>query len=139
MKLEFFTRLPECAREIRKKVFIDEQGFTVEFDEKDNIAVHLVAFDEDGTPVATCRIFKGDGKCVYVFGRLAVIKEYRGKRLGSVLLNEAERYVKQNGGKCIIVLAQQRVTDFYEKAGFKEFGNVEYDEGCPHVRMKKYL
>lgn len=139
MRLEFFPHLPECAREIRKKVFIDEQGFTIEFDEKDDIAVHLVAFDEDGAPVATCRIFKGGDIGGYVLGRVAVIKQYRGKQVGLALLNEAERYVKQNGGKCIIVLAQQRVTDFYEKAGFKEFGNVEYDEGCPHVRMKKYI
>lgn len=139
MKLEIFPHLPECAREVRKKVFIDEQGFKSEFDEKDDIAVHLVVFDEGGAPVATCRIFKGDDKGGYVFGRLAVIKEYRGKRLGSVLLNEAERYVKENGGKCIALHAQQRVAGFYKKAGFKEFGNVEFDEGCPHIRMKKYI
>ena len=139
MKTKVFTSLPEEAKEIRQKVFIDEQGFTVEFDAKDEIAVHLVAFDENGTPSATCRIFKDGNKGCYVLGRLAVIKEYRGKKLGSYLISEAERYVKQNGGNCIVLLAQQRVADFYKKAGFKEFGGVEYDEGCPHIRMKKHI
>ena len=139
MKTQIFTYLPEEAKEIRKKVFVDEQGFTVEFDDKDEIAVHLVIFDENGTPSATCRIFKDSNQGCYVLGRLAVIKEYRGKKLGSYLISEAERYVKETSGNCIVLLAQQRVADFYKKAGFKEFGGVEYDEGCPHIRMKKYI
>ena len=139
MKTEIFSYLPECACEIRKKVFIDEQGFTTEFDETDKIAVHPVAFDDNGTPLATCRIFKGDEDGVFVLGRLAVVKEARGKHLGNTLINEVEKYVKQNGGKCIILHAQQRVKEFYNKAGFKEFGDIEYDEGCPHIRMKKYV
>lgn len=139
MRLEVFFCLPDCSRKIREKVFIDEQGFTTEFDGDDEIAVHLVMFDENDNPVATCRIFKDCEEGTYVLGRLAVIKEYRSKRLGSALLNEAERYVKENGGKCIVLHAQQRVAGFYKKAGFKKFGDIEYDEGCPHILMKKYL
>ena len=139
MKLQVFSSLPEAAKTIREKVFTDEQGFTVEFDDIDEIAAHLVLFDEDNTPVATCRIFKELGQDFYTLGRLAVIKEYRGKKLGLLLLQEAERYVKENGGNCIVLHAQQTVTEFYKKAGFTEFGDVEYDEGCPHIRMKKYI
>ena len=139
MKLKVFSSLPEAAKEIREKVFTDEQGFTTEFDETDETAVHLVLFDEGGTPVATCRIFRDSGQDCYVVGRLAVIKEYRGKKLGSVLLNEAERYVKENGGKRIVLHAQQRVTEFYKKAGFTEFGEVEYEDGCPHIQMGKNI
>lgn len=139
MRLKVFSNLPEAAREIRKKVFIDEQGFAVEFDAKDEIAVHLVVFEENGSPVATCRIFKDCEQECYVLGRLAVVKEYRGKNIGSALLNEAEKYVKEKGGKCIVVHSQQRAVGFYKKAGFTEFGEVEYDEGYPHIRMKKHL
>ena len=138
MTIKLFTSLPEVAKEIRQKVFVDEQGFTVEFDEKDEIAVHLVIFD-DVTPIATCRIFKDYEQDFYVLGRLAVLKEYRGKKLGSVLLSEAKKYIKEKGGKCIVLHAQQRVVDFYKKSGFAEFGDVEYDEDCPHIQMKKYL
>ena len=139
MRVEVFSSLPECAKEIRKKVFVEEQGFTVEFDDKDQAAVHLVLFDKDGTPAATCRVFKDCERDVYVLGRLAVIKEYRGKKLGSVLIKEAEKYVKEQGGKDIVLLAQQRVAGFYKKSGFTEFGEVEYEDGCPHIGMKKKI
>lgn len=139
MITKVFTSIPEVAKDIRKKVFVDEQGFTAEFDDIDEIAVHLVIFDDNSTPIATCRIFKDDDKDFYVLGRLAVIKEYRGKKLGSLLLSEAEKYIKEKGGKCIVLHAQQKVTDFYNKAGFIEFGDLEYDEGCPHIQMKKYI
>ncbi|MDE6105259.1 MAG: GNAT family N-acetyltransferase [Clostridia bacterium] len=138
MRLKVFLSLPDCAREIRKKVFTAEQGFTQEFDDIDETAVHLVMFDGD-VPAATCRIFKGSEQRLYVLGRLAVVKEYRGKQLGLALIKEAESYVKENGGKGIVLLAQQRVKDFYKKAGFEEFGETEYDEGCPHIRMRKYF
>ena len=139
MVIKVFSKLPNAAKEIRKKVFVDEQGFTVEFDEKDEIAIHLVIFDECDLPIATCRIFKDCDQDFYVIGRIAVRKEYRGKKIGSVLLNEAEKHIKENGGKCIVLHAQQRITDFYKKSGFVEFGDVEYDEGCPHICMKKYI
>ena len=139
MEIKIFTSLPKSAFEIRNKVFVDEQGFTTEIDDKDDIAVHLVLFDENGTPIATCRIFRENDRDVYVLGRFAVIKEYRGKNIGAFLLNEAEKYVKESGGKLILVHAQQRAAGFYKKSGFTEFGEVEYEEGCPHVCMKKYI
>ena len=139
MEIKIFESLPEEAKAIGQKVFTGEQGFTAEFADKDKIAVHLVAFDENATPIATCRIFKEDGVDFYVLGRLAVVKEYRGKKVGAYLISEAERYVKENGGRGIVLLAQQRVVDFYKKAGFTEFGGVDNYEGCPHVRMKKFI
>jgi len=139
MEVRAFLRLPECAKNIRKEVFTEEQGFIDEFDDKDEIAVHLVLFDENDIPVATCRIFADGEKGVFVLGRLAVLKKYRGKKLGSILIEEAEKYVKEKGGKVIVLHAQQRVIDFYKKAGFNEFGGVEYDEGCPHIWMRKYI
>lgn len=138
MEIKEFFSLPESAKKIRKQVFVEEQGFTVEFDDIDKIAVHLVAFD-GSTPVATCRIFKDCKQDCYVLGRIAVIKEYRGKKLGAKLIAAAEKHIKENGGNCIIVHAQLRVKNFYKKAGFVEFGDLEYEDGCPHIRMKKYL
>ena len=139
MEIKIFTSLPKPALEIRTAVFVDEQGFTTEIDDKDGIAVHLVLFDGNGTPIATCRIFREDNREYYVLGRFAVINEDRGKNIGAFVLNEAEKYVKENGGKLILVHAQQRAAGFYKKSGFTEFGEVEYEEGCPHVCMKKYI
>mgnify|MGYP000158107416 CR=1 FL=1 len=51
-----FDTLPEDAIFIRKEVFVKEQGFKNEFDEKDNEAHFLVGYKNDN-PIATCRIF----------------------------------------------------------------------------------
>ena len=40
-----YDTLPQCAKDIRINVFINEQGFKEEFDELDGISNHLVTFD----------------------------------------------------------------------------------------------
>jgi len=49
--------IPNYTKEIRRKVFMNEQGFHHEFDNIDKVSVHIVVFNEYKTPVATYRIF----------------------------------------------------------------------------------
>lgn len=137
MKIAVYENFPNNAKEIRKAVFMEEQGFQNEFDEIDQKVVHFVLFDGDNVPAATCRVFWNAEMNTYTLGRLAVIKEYRGKNLGSLMIREVERYVEEKGGKDIVLHAQCRAADFYKKMGFAEYGAIENDEGCPHVWMKK--
>lgn len=137
MKTAVFEKLPDDAKAIRVAVFMNEQGFKEEFDETDNDAVHLVLYSEDETPIATCRLFPNKEMNAYTLGRLAVIKEYRGKGIGSVMVGEAEKYIKSKGGKGIVLHAQCRAVQFYTKSGFTEFGEIGDEEGCPHIWMKK--
>lgn len=139
MKTVIYDSIPDCAREIRKKVFTDEQGFQNEFDETDNVATHIVLYDQNGLPAATCRVFRDASMDSYILGRFAVLKEYRGKNIGSMMVREAEQYVRTQNGKCLTLHAQCRVSDFYKKSGFSEFGKIEDEQGCPHIWMRKYL
>ena len=91
MVTENYNFLPDEAKEIRIKVFVEEQGFKQEFDELDSICTHLVTFDND-KPCATVRFYEQNS--VYYIGRLAVLKEYRSKHLGAKIVNEAERLIK---------------------------------------------
>ena len=139
METVIYKGIPEYAKEIRQKVFVDEQGFHDEYDDIDETAAHIVMFDENKIPVGTCRIFWDAEMNTYVLGRLAVIKEYRGKNIGSDIVKEAEKYVEKNGGKCLALHAQYRTSAFYQKLGFAEFGDIDEVEGCPHIWMKKDL
>lgn len=140
MKTTIYEKnLPECAKTIRQVVFEEEQGFVDEFDETDEIATHFVMFDEDERPVATCRIFWDEERNTYILGRLAVIKEYRHQNIGSLIMQEAEKYVHNIGGKSIALHAQCQASGFYGKNGYVEFGNIDDEQGCPHVWMKKTL
>ncbi len=136
MSVEIFDFLPTQAKQIRITVFMDEQGFTEEFDALDEVCTHLVMFDRD-IPVATCRTWLSeDGWHV---GRLAVIKAYRGRGLGQEMLAHAEQHVRSLGGNSISLHAQCRAEAFYRKCGYVPYGEIAYDEGVEHIHMRKYL
>lgn len=139
MKTEIIKFLPEDAHKIRVKVFIEEQGFENEFDSIDAEAVHILMKNDDGIPVATCRIFWDNKMNSHILGRLAVLKEFRGMGIGSEAVNAALDYVESANGKSLMLHSQCRAAAFYEKLGFASFGEVELDEGCPHIWMKKEI
>ncbi|MBR1681505.1 GNAT family N-acetyltransferase [bacterium] len=85
----------------------------------------------------TCRYFK-EGENYHI-GRVAIIKEYRGQGLGKKIMQIAENEIAQAGGQKIEVSAQVRVSEFYEKLGYKKIGDIYFDEYCEHIRMVKEL
>ena len=140
MEFKTYDYLDDDAKIIRTKVFIEEQGFENELDEIDDYAIHIVLYDNK-IPIATCRVFKDETEenNTYILGRLAVKKEYRGRRIGTEMLKEAEKIVLQNNGSTLKLHAQCRAKQFYAISGYTEYGKVEYDEGCPHIWMKKQI
>ena len=136
MNTKTYTTLPQEAKDIRIKVFIKEQGFENEFDDIDQISLHIVVFDET-KPVGTCRFFKENNH--YTIGRVAVLKEYRNQHIGNLLLKSAEKEIKKLNGDLIVVHAQVRVSPFYENQGYIQFGQIDDDEGVPHMWMKKKI
>ena len=111
MEIKAYDKLPKEAKDIRQEVFIDEQGFKNEFDDIDNTAIHLVCYDKE-KPIGTARIFYDEELKGYHFGRIAVIKSYRGKGIGRELLNFAEKIVKKR-----VVLPYH----FQHKKGYRDF------------------
>lgn len=138
MQVKVFSKLPKEARMIRMKVFMEEQGFKNEFDEIDDISIHIVLF-ELSEPVATCRIYYSKERQCYVIGRLAVLMDYRGMDVGSKLLKVAENEILYRNGGMAELSAQVRASAFYEKNGYFALEDVHVDEGCPHVWMRKEL
>ena len=137
MKINIYNEFTPLVLKVRIPVFVEEQGFEDEIDEIDNIATHFVMLDGNDVPVATCRVFKKDGSNTYILGRLCVVKEYRGKTLGSEMVKEAEKYVINVGGDSIELHSQCSAKDFYTKLGFCEYGEKEDEQGCPHIWMRK--
>lgn len=139
MQYKIFDYLPKEAIKIRTKVFMEEQGFVQEFDDIDKKAYHLIIY-EDNQPVANGRLFKDDiQENAYIIGRLAVMKNYRNRHLGSKLIKLLEEQVKILNGKKISLSAQCQAKQFYEKLGYKASGDVYLDEACPHIHMEKFL
>ena len=123
---------------IREEVFVKEQGFRDEFDEIDEIATHVVVLEEEtNLPIACCRYYKKEEE--YVVGRIAVIKKYRGKQFGQLLLQVVEKEVQKERGKKLSLSAQKRIQSFYEQQGYVACGESYFDEFCEHIWMEKIL
>ena len=56
---------------------------------------------------------------------------------GTELLKAVERAVKEKGGIRVVLHAQVRAKEFYEKQGYQPYGEIGFEEGCPHIWMYK--
>ncbi len=129
--------LPDGAREVRIKVFVEEQGFEEEFDTIDHRAYHALLTADD-EPIGTGRVFIENGT-IWHIGRLAIKKPYRGQGKGAKILACLEHIAKEQGATETILGAQCRAQEFYTAQGYQPYGEIFYEEDCPHVMMKKEL
>lgn len=136
MVIQIVSQLTDEIRDIRTDVFIEEQGFEVEFDDIDDIA-KFVLLSIDGKGVGTCRFFPGEEEGDAHIGRMAVRKEYRGQHLGAKIMMAAEEAIRKEGYKSCSLSAQVQARPFYETLGYIADGEAYLDEGCPHILMRK--
>ena len=123
------------AAPIRFAVFVEEQGVPreIELDEQDPHCVHAVVF-QDEVPVATGRLLP-DGH----IGRMAVLKEWRGRGIGSFLLKNLVQKARKRGDKNVALSAQVHAVKFYKAHGFVEQGGEYLEAGILHQAMRLEL
>jgi predicted GNAT family N-acyltransferase len=121
------------------RVFCEEQGvaWDGELDGLDDEATHLVAVDEGGSVIATCRLILSGAECR--LGRMAVAAEHRGSGVGRELLTAAEGEAARQGAREILLHAQTRAERFYAQAGYAQEGDLFFEEGIEHIAMRKRL
>ena len=122
----------DTLKAIRKSVFIDEQHVPekLEWDGRDTECTQFLA-TLDSVPVATARL-TSEGQ----IGRMAVLKDFRGKGFGSKLLAAVIEQAKHAGHKQVFLHAQVSVIKFYQQHGFTAYGDVFVDAGIEHRSMK---
>ena len=121
-------------RAIRTAVFIEEQGVPqdLEWDGLDEHAYHVMAFAADGTPIGTGRLLQ-DGQ----IGRVAVLRQWRGKGVGKALIEMLLVVANKMGYEEVKLHAQTRVLDFYLRGGFVAQGKEFMEAGIPHTAMTR--
>ncbi len=139
MTLRFERGNKADAFAIRSKVFVEEQGFCDEFDDIDESALHVTLYEGDRL-VGCARTFPdSDDPTHFIFGRLAVLPEARKKGFGALILEEAEEYARIEGASEMHLHAQCHAVPFYERFGYRSYGEVELDEHVEHIWMSKAL
>lgn len=124
------------AMPIRRKVFIQEQSVPeeLEWDDMDSTATHALAFDEHGQAIGYARLLPGKQ-----LGRMAVLKQYRGKGIGTALLQALEAVARKLRYDYLYLHAQIQALPFYEQLGYQSQGTAFDEAGIPHLMMTKTL
>lgn len=122
----------EQLKAIRHEVFVAEQGVPLEeeVDELDPKAMHWIAYGPRNVAMATARMLP-NGQ----IGRMAVLKPYRQRGVGSSLMRNMVRYAIREGMEQLILSAQVHAVPFYEGFGFIAEGDAYLDAGIPHRAM----
>ena len=125
----------ESIQKIRFLVFTREQQVdpALDLDGRDPEAVHVLAV-KDGEPVGTGRMLD-DGH----IGRVAVLKEARGRGIGKQMILALIREAGTRGMSRVFLGAQKQAVGFYEKLGFRSFGLPYEEAGIIHIHMEKLL
>ena len=122
-----------CA--IRYEVFINEQNVPeeLEIDGLDGEARHVLAFI-DGVPIGTGRILS-DGH----IGRVAVLKKYRGKGSGKLIMKELIKWAQDMNLEKVWLSSQWHAHSFYLDLGFVCVGEIHKEAGIDHIKMYRAL
>ena len=123
---------------IRTTVFVEEQEvpLELEMDEYDAIATHFLLRDGE-TPLATARLLDKHG--LAKIGRVAVLKEARGRGLGLLLMQAVIEEAKRRGFTESVLDAQTYAVPFYARLGYVAEGAEFDDAGIPHFLMRRKL
>ena len=122
----------ETLRHIREQVFVREQRVPVklEWDGRDDDALHLLAQHTEGQAIGTARMLP-DGH----IGRVAVLPAWRRRGVGGALLRELVHIARSGGCTRPYLNAQTHALDFYRRYGFVAAGPEFIDAGILHQRM----
>ncbi|RQO70425.1 GNAT family N-acetyltransferase [Pedobacter sp. KBW06] len=119
---------------IRKTVFVEEQNCPPELEwEHEEESVHFLALI-DNQPCGACRWRKTDNG--YKLERFAVLKEFRGKRIGQALVAAALSDLPEDA-HYIYLNAQLTAMPLYARFGFVAEGPQFEEAGIQHFKMVK--
>ena len=161
MDIQLKTGCFDDAALVRRAVFVDEQGYEIEFDQIDEASdcIHVTLY-ADGQLAGCSRVFPeeleraADAEALvppacdmdegvvagetYIMGRVAVLPAMRRRGLASAIVDTSSSCARDAGAKLIKLHAQEYVLPLYAKAGYTQIAPVDYeDEGQPHVWMAK--
>ncbi|HEX5755344.1 MAG TPA: GNAT family N-acetyltransferase [Arenimonas sp.] len=123
-------------RKVRETVFVVEQQVPVEeeWDELDPRCYHVIARDNGNQPIGTGRLTPE-----HKIGRMAVMKDWRGKGVGDALMRALVEEAQRRGWSDVSLNAQVQAQPFYARHGFEPYGERFMEAGIEHQAMRRSL
>ena len=131
-----YAQAQDELRAVREPVFVQEQQVPLEeeWDALDPLCRHVIARDESGQPIGTGRLTP-ERK----IGRMAVLRDWRGKGVGDALLSALMAQAWEMGWPAISLNAQVSAEPFYARHGFVPYGPGFEEAGIQHQAMRRNL
>jgi predicted GNAT family N-acyltransferase len=129
----------EAAFEVRRQVFVEEQGISreMEFDGLDDETIHVVVMDA-GRVIGAARVrFLDDSQAK--IERMAILKPFRRKGIGTGMVSFLLGDLRKRQVKHVVLHAQHDVVPFYRSCGFEEVGEPFWEAGIKHLKMQMWL
>ena len=128
--------LAAAARPVRTEVFLQEQRVPIdmEWDADDETALHAVAINRLGMPLATGRLLPAVAGTARI-GRMAVSRVLRGSGLGRQILLALMQASQARGDAQVTLHAQRSAEGFYKRLGFTPQGEPFEEAGMAHIQM----
>lgn len=126
----------ECF-EIRHEVFVTEQRLfpDTDSDDYDHTAIHIAAVADDHI-VGTVRCYERRPG-IWYGGRLAVLREFRTGKVGTLLVQKAVQTMRENlEVRRFLATIQIQNVRFFEKLGWWSLGPPRLLKGMKHQLME---
>jgi len=126
----------DALRLVRETVFVHEQQVPLdeEWDDLDPQCEHVLAVDLEHRPIGTGRLTPGRK-----IGRMAVMKDWRGRGVGEAILLALVERARARGWVEVSLHAQVSAEGFYARAGFAPEGERFMEAGIEHITMRRAL
>ena len=132
----------QTLSQIRFAVFVQEQHVSEDL-ERDSLdadpsqVVHVLAQTASGEAIGTARLLLEVP--MPRIGRMAVLRAWRGKGVGTAMLEFLCADAKARGYHHVRLNSQTHATPFYYKQGFLSHGSGFLEAGIPHLEMRREL
>ena len=129
----------EEAFEIRREVFVREQGISEEldFDGCDDEAMQMIVKAGERI-IGTARVRFLSASQAKI-ERMAVLNRFRNKGIGRGIITFLEGELQNRNIKESVLHAQHSAVGFYKACGFKETVSPFWEAGIKHIKMRKKL
>ncbi len=139
-RLGSWAELGAQAQAIRHEVFTQELQIPAAMasDAGDETALHVLAMNRFGRPVATGRLLTSGPRCA-ALSRMAVRQPVRGSGVGQSILMALVQAAHERGDVELQVNAQRSAVGFYLRNGFAALGPAFDEAGIPHQALVRQL
>ncbi|NVK03369.1 MAG: GNAT family N-acetyltransferase [Flavobacteriia bacterium] len=121
---------------IRQEVFVVEQHCPyLDLDDHDQSSYHLIMTDDEGIIAYTRLLPPGQIYKEPSIGRVITAERARRKGIGREAMDASMKFVLDNWGEPIRIMAQSYLLKFYESYGFVKEGEEFLEDGLPHWYM----